>query len=170
MTLIQLATAAGVAPKWVKNAEQVLGFGWDRTPEAAWRLALVREMNIELGLPLTLAVRIARAATRSGIDQGEMVYPGSHEATVGIAVDLRRSRSNFLARLSRALILDVPKRRGRPPRRGPHRLETAAAHGVDISLLRSSLELPVGERLERLDANASFLRSIKREVGGRTKF
>jgi len=167
LTFTQLAVAGGTAPKYVKNAEQILGISWDRNESGAWRLALVSEMNAYLGVPLAKALEIAATAERSD-DQREMVVPASREASIGIAIDSRRARSNFLARLSRALVLEVPRQRGRPQKRAPDPIEAAVAEGVDVDILRSSRALSVAERLDRLDSNAAFIHEMQRSRDHRT--
>ncbi|HEV2148837.1 MAG TPA: hypothetical protein VGR37_15640 [Longimicrobiaceae bacterium] len=41
-------------------------------------------------------------------------------------------------------------------------IQRALAYGIDISLLRSNLQRTVAERLNALDANAAFIRGIRR--------
>jgi hypothetical protein len=79
-----------------------------------------------------------------------------------LVVDLPRYESVFLANLSRALVLETPRRRGRTTRRTRDRVGAASRYGVDINLMRSSLARSPAERLEMLDANVAFVRAMKR--------
>ena len=89
----------------------------------------------------------------------------------GIVVDRARYLSAFNAALSAALEHGGPRRRGpRPtsgvapksPRTRSGALSRAEDYGVDLGLLREGLKLSRAERLSALDANAEFLRAMRK--------
>jgi hypothetical protein len=87
---------------------------------------------------------------------------GGPTGVATVVVDLARYQSIFLANLSRALILETPRRRGRVSESSRHSaLDAARDYGIDIGLLRSALERTPSERLQLLDANAAFLRAAR---------
>jgi hypothetical protein len=162
MTPAQLALAAGVDSKWIRNVRQLLGRPANSGPiEARW-LGLVHELTSTLGCTLAVAAQVADAALAAPIEQRELrISLGqSGEGRVEVVVDLWRDRSVHLARLSRALEHPPAERRGRPPAarrtRGSVR-ERAAGYGVDVDRLRPGLARTPAERLARLDENVAFL-------------
>lgn len=162
MTLAQLALAAGVPPKWIRNVRHLLGRPALTGPAEARWLGLVHELHSTLGCTLVVAARVADAALAAPIEQRELrVSPGElGDGRVQVVVDLWRDRSVHLARLSRALEHPPAERRGRPPAarrtRGSARAK-AAAYGVDVDRLRAGLARTPAERLERLDENVAFV-------------
>jgi hypothetical protein len=84
--------------------------------------------------------------------------------SASLIVDLARYESIFLGNLSRALVHEIPRRRGRPPRRGTKldALATAQDYGVDLDLIRSAIRRTPAERLELLEKNAAFVRDMRR--------
>jgi len=81
-----------------------------------------------------------------------------------VVIDLARYQSTFLANLSRALILETPRRRGRvsgPSRRNA--VEIARDYGIDIGLMRSALNRTPSERLQLLDANVELVRAARKK-------
>jgi hypothetical protein len=158
LSLRQLAIAAGSSTKWIKNAEMLLGLSFPRTPNDAVGVGLIHELHSELDLPLSIARDIAnRVLSTSGRTS---VMPALASGSLRLFVDLNRYRSSFNARLSRALVLGGPKRRGRPRAASSDAIAAAVAHGVDLDLLRDSLRLTPAERLARLDANAAFVGAL----------
>lgn len=150
----------GAAPRWVQNALAVLGSPPRYTEEAAQRLALARLIHNACGMPLVSAYPLAARAlsTWPGALSWEQEGP---EATVTLAIDLERFLSNFAARLSLSRLHYAERRRGRPRKRARRGIPAARAHGLDLSLLESSLRRTTEERLRALDADIEFLRSLK---------
>lgn len=161
MTERQFARAAGADEKWVQNARRLLARRPVNTVAAARALGLTRVLHQELGLPLAAADRIARAALRAGHARVHVHPRAAAGAPVAVAIDVARYRSDFLVRLSRARLLDQPRRRGRRRATPGDPVAAAAAHGVDVSLLRRSLTRSPAARLAELDANAAFLRAVR---------
>jgi hypothetical protein len=116
-----------------------------------------------LGLTLKAAAGAATEALRAP-DSRTLIDAGADPSgSAALVVDLPRYESIFLANLSRALILETPRRRGRTTRRtSRHAVSAASRYGVDINLVRSALERSPAERLEMLDANVAFVRAMKR--------
>ena len=162
MTSAQLAIAAGVPPKWIRNVRQLLGRPAGNGPDEARWLGLVHELHSTLGCTLAVAARVADAAIAAPIEQRELrvSLDATGDGRVRVVVDLWRDRSVHLARLSRAREHPPVERRGRPQaarrNRGSARAR-AAAHGVDVDRLRAGLARTPAERLERLDENVAFL-------------
>lgn len=76
-------------------------------------------------------------------------------------VNLQRYRSVTLANLSRALVRETPRVRGRrKTARDP--IAMAAEYGLDISLMKLALEKTPAERLAALDANRAFVAEMQR--------
>lgn len=162
MTSAQLALAAGVAPKWMRNVRQLLSRPAGSGPDEVRWLGLVHELHSTLGCTLTVAARAADAAIAAPVEQRElrMSLGESGDGRVQVVVDLWREWSVHLARLSRAIERPPAERRGRPAaarrNRGGARAR-AAAYGVDVDRLRAGLARTPAERLERLDENVAFL-------------
>lgn len=164
MTRSQFALTVGASDKWVENAGRLLGRRFKLSlPESVW-LGLVRTLNQDLGIPLTRAAALAAEAIDSG-SGGPVVVGRSDENTVGISIDMPRYLSSHATAVSAALTLGGPRRRGRQTVRSEGKtdaIEKARRYGVDIDLLREGLKLSRAQRLEQLDANAQFVRSIRK--------
>jgi hypothetical protein len=164
MTRAQFARALGADEKWVENAARQLGRRFSGTPAEARRMALVRLLSRDLALPLARADRCAGVLLRHAADE-RAARVAEPDGVVGVEVDLARFHSTFAADLATALRQVQPRRRGRPasrpspPSRDP--LAAAAAHGVDLSLLRESLRRTPAERLESLDEDVAFLAAVR---------
>jgi hypothetical protein len=163
MTPRQLATAAGADLKWLLNSAALLGRSLRQTPADARWWGIVRLLSETLGLPLQPA---AAAATRSLAEAGTARHFSigtDPSESASVVIDLLRFQSIFLANLSRALVRETPRRRGRPstPRSRSDAVDAAARYGVDIGLVRSALQRTPAQRLEILEANAGFLRELK---------
>jgi hypothetical protein len=162
MTLAQVAVSAAADMKWLLNSSAILRRRILYTAADSRWWGLVRVLTESLQLPLNYAARAATASL-SG-ERGAKVQVGadpSHSAS--LQVDLARYRSVFLGNLSRALEHETPKRRGRPAGRtvgGP--IAAARRYGIDLGLLRSALERTPAERLAILEANAAFVRGMRR--------
>jgi hypothetical protein len=163
MTARQTAVAAGADLKWLTNSAALL-----RRPiryhskEAKW-WGLVRLLVDRLGLTLKAAAGAATEALRAPDSRGLMDAGADPSGSAALVVDLPRYESVFLANLSRALVLETPRRRGRTTRHTTRDAVSAASrYGVDIDLVRSALGRSPAERLEMLDANVAFVRAMKR--------
>jgi hypothetical protein len=161
MTLAQFTLATGSDLKWLQNASAILGRDLHRTPMEAKLWALIRLLVSTLEMPLRKALEIARSALEIEKVGVEVVVHPTESRVASVVIDLNRFESVFNANLSAALILDGPKRRGRPKAVEGDPLEHAKEYGIDLSLLQSALALPVATRLERLDSNAQFLRELR---------
>jgi hypothetical protein len=162
MTLAQVAVAAAADIKWLLNSSALLRRRVRYTALDSRWWGLVRLLTQSLQLPLNAA---ARAATASLSDDmaGLVRFDADPSHSASLQVDLPRYRSVFLGNLSRALVHETPKRRGRPVGRtvgGP--IATAGRYGIDLGLLRSALERTPAERLAMLEANAAFVRGMRK--------
>jgi hypothetical protein len=159
MTLGQIAVAIPAPPKWVLNANAVLRLTPSYSTQRARVLALTRLLEQSIGLPLKRAYQLAKETLRKPSDPASWRHesPGGAAAVV---IDRERFLSDFTVNLSRARAGYAERRRGRPPkkRRG---VAAARQRGVDISLLRGSLEQSAADRLRRLDEDAAFTQSLK---------
>jgi hypothetical protein len=162
MTLASFAITCGADPKWVQNTARILGLRLCYTEEEARRLGLVKRLQEELQLPLSVADRLARGALEAG---------GAGEATVGegptarVTVDVPRYLSDFAVRLARSLAHHEPRRRGRRHAGSGDVVTRARRHGWDIGLLRSSLAATPADRIRRLDENMEFVRALRARRG-----
>jgi len=161
MTLGQLAIAAGAEVKWILNSAALLGRRVRHTPADARWWGLLRLLTESLKLPLQLSADVASLALR-GAHTGELSVLTDPSGSASLRIDLRRYQSIFLGNLSRALVLETPRRRGRPARSpGSKTLDSAERYGVDLGLLRAALERTPADRLDMLEANAAFVRSMR---------
>jgi hypothetical protein len=162
MTARQTAVAAGADLKWLTNSAALLGRPLRyHAREAKW-WGLVRLLVDRLGLTLKAAAGAATEALRASDSRAPIDAVADPSGSAALVVDLPRYESVFLANLSRALVLETPRRRGRTTRRTRDTVGAASRYGVDINLVRSSLARSPAERLEMLDANVAFVRAMKR--------
>lgn len=164
MTRSQFALSVGASDKWVENAARLLGRRFKFSLEESVWLGLVRTLNQDLELPLARAAALADEALSIGEDEA-LVVGCSDETAVGVSIDMPRYRSSHAAATSAALTLGGPRRRGRQTTRSKRKtdaIEKARRYGVDIDLLREGLKLSHSQRLEQLDANAQFIRSMRK--------
>jgi hypothetical protein len=164
MTTHQLAIAARADVKWILNSSALLGRPVRRSRADSRWWGLVRLLTGSLGLPLQAA---AEAATRSLGNKDETpkitaIADPSHSAA--LLIDVPRYESVFLGNLSRALVLETPRRRGRPAqlRRGAGAIDSARRYGVDLGLVEAALGRTPAERLAMLEANARFIASMRK--------
>lgn len=164
MTLAQVAVAAAADLKWLLNSSALLKRRIRRTPVDSRWWGLVRLLTESLGVPLDSAASAATASLGAGAGRGIVVTFGRDPShSTALQIDLSRYGSVFLGNLSRALVHETPKRMGRPVARTTGgALLAATRYGIDLSLLRASLDRTPAERLEMLEANASFLRGMRR--------
>ena len=160
MTAHQFAIAAGATRKWVQNASMILGRRFRYTADEAKWLGLIRTLNLGLKVPLHSASDLVMQMRRS---RGATdVLPASDESSVArIVVDRDLYDSIATARLSRALLLEEPRTRGRRPAAATDRVKAAEEYGIDVSLLRDALGRSPGERLAALNENAVFLATMR---------
>jgi hypothetical protein len=164
MTAHQFAVAARADVKWILNSSALLGRRVRHTPADSRWWGLVRLLTESLALPLQAAADAATRSlgTRSGAVRITVIADPSHSAS--LLIDLSRYESIFLGNLSRALVQETPRRRGRParPRGGAASIDAAMRYGVDLGLVRAALQRTPAKRLEMLEANAGFIRGMRK--------
>ena len=162
MTARQTAIAAAADLKWLTNSAALLGRPLRYHAKEAMWWGLVRLLVDRLGLTLKAAAVAATEALRAPDSRALIDVGADPSGSAALVVDLPRYESIFLANLSRALVLETPRRRGRTTLRTRDAISAASRYGVDIHLVRSALERSPAERLEMLDANVAFVRAMKR--------
>jgi hypothetical protein len=162
----QFAAVVQADEKWVENTARALGLSLSYTPREARWMGLVRLLTRDFQLPAARAGELADEALRHPPNTPALSLAAVPDSPATLVIDLARYHSTFSAALSAALHHGGPRRRGRPlPRkraRGHDPVAAAEAHGVDVSLLRESLEQSPADRLARLDANSRFLTGLRR--------
>jgi hypothetical protein len=165
MTGAQFAIAAGCEAKWILNSAALLRKRVRRTPADAQWWGLVRMLSETLRLPLQTAADAATSALEPNQKTRPTVAVMDPSGSVSLSVDLPRYQSIVLANLSRALVHETPRRRGRPPRSSRESpLDSARCYGIDLGLVRAALKRTPADRLEMLEANAAFIRGMKRRA------
>ena len=166
MTARQTAVAANANLKWIVNSAALLGrhVRYDRQQAKWW--GLVWLLTGQLGLSLKAAAAVATVALRGGSSSTHVTAGADPSGSASLIVDLARYESMFLANLSRALVHETPRRRGRPPRLRikSDALTTARHYGVDLGLIRSAITRTPAERLALLEKNAVFVRDMRRRT------
>ena len=176
MTARQTAVAAAADLKWLTNSAALLRRPLRHTPSEARWWGLVRILVADVGMTLKAAADAASTALgvlpdRHGSRKSSppaAMMPAKRDPTgaASLMLDLERYLSTFLANLSRALLLETPRRRGRVKKSSRRTaVDVAREYGIDTGLLLSALARTPAERLELLDANAAFLR----EASGASK-
>jgi len=164
MTARQTAVAAGADLKWIVNSAALLGrrLRYDRQQAKWW--GLVWLLAGQLGLSLKAAAALTTVALHGGSSSTQVTAGGDPSGSASLVVDLARCGAIFLANLSRALVRETPRRRGRPGRRGVNggALANAQRYGVDLDLIRSAIRRTPAERLTLLEPNAAFVRDMRR--------
>ena len=162
MTLAQVAISAAADLKWLLNSSALLRRPIRRTASDSRWWGLVRLLTETLALPLNSAARAATASLADN-DQRLITFGSDPSHSASLQIDLERYGSVFLGNLSRALVHETPKRRGRPVGRSRGgALAAAKRYGIDLSLIRSALERTPAERLAVLEANAAFVRGMRK--------
>jgi hypothetical protein len=162
MTAHQTAVAAGADLKWIVNSAALLGrrLRYDRQQAKWW--GLVWLLTGQLGLSLKAAAALTTVALRER-SSSQVTAGADPSGSASLIVDLARYDSIFLGNLSRALVHEIPRRRGRPPAPGTKgALATAQDYGVDLDLIRSAIRRTPAERLALLETNAAFVRDMRR--------
>ena len=162
MTVHQFAVATGGDVKWILNSAALLRRRIRHTRADARWWGLLRVLAESLGLPLRAAAEATTSSLRDGPSDGENTPITDVSGSASLRVDLNRYQSLFLANLSRALVRETPKQRGRPPGAAKGgAIASAARYGVDISLVQAALARTPAERLEMLDANARLIQAMR---------
>lgn len=161
MTLTQLAAASGVDLKWLLNSSALLGHRLRHTEREARWWGLVWLLDSTFGIPLQRAAGIASEALEHG-PEVVWIRPLSDPSTsASVMLNLQRYRSVAAANLSRALVRETPKVRGRRKLiRDP--IAAAVEYGLDVGLIQSALRKTPAERLRTLDANRAFVDEMQR--------
>ncbi len=161
MNLTQLVAAAGADRKWLLNASAILEKPLSHTPRQAKWWGLVRILDKQFGLELAFAASVANRALSRESDAVPLRASEDPSATAALVIDMARYDSVASANLSRALVRETPKRRGRrSEQRDP--IASARAYGIDISLIEASIKRTPAERLAKLDANRAFVEGLYR--------
>ena len=160
MKLAEFAFLVDADPKWVLNTRTLLGRGVRYSLEVAERLALVRELNRELGLPLPAAWVLAGKALAES--EGAFEQPSS-DGLLTLLIDVPRLRAAVATRRSQLATMHQPRRVGRRRKRVQDPLEHARRHGLDLTLLRANLDRTPKQRLRQLDAMSAFARQVRRK-------
>jgi hypothetical protein len=169
MTARQTAVAAAADLKWLTNSAALLRRPLRHTPDEARWWGLVRLLVTDVGMTLRPAAAAASAAllslpahTKRKLARRARPAAAKQDPTgaAAVVIDLSRYQSTFLANLSRALILETPRRRGRLSESSRRNAVAAARdYGIDIGLMLSALNRTPSERLQLLDANVEFVRA-----------
>ena len=166
MTARQVAIAAAANLKWIVNSGALLRRRLRYNAEEARWWGLVSLLTGQLGLSLKAAAESATVALQGGTNTLQAVASSDPSGSASLIVDLARYQSIFLGNLSRALVHETPRRRGRPARRAIRRdtVTSAQNYGIDLGLIRSALARTPAERLALLEQNAAFLRGLRRRA------
>ncbi|HEY6088828.1 MAG TPA: hypothetical protein VD771_03470 [Gemmatimonadaceae bacterium] len=166
MTARQTAVAAAAELKWIVNSAALLGkrLRYNRDQARWW--GLVWLLTEQLGLSLRAAAAVATVALRGGKTPTLVTAGADRSGSASLIVDLARYESIFLGNLSRALVHETPRRRGRPAQRGikGDALATAQRYGIDLGLIRSAIARTPAERLALLEKNAEFVREMRKRT------
>jgi hypothetical protein len=164
MTAHQFAITARADAKWILNSSALLGRRVRHTPADSRWWGLVRLLTESLGLPLQAAAEAATRSLGAKKDAVGITVTADPSQSASLVIDLARYESVFLASLSRALVLETPRRKGRPAhvRRGASAIDAARRYGVDLGLVNAALKRTPAERLEMLEANAGFIRGMRK--------
>lgn len=162
MTVRQLAIAAGADLKWLTNSAALLRRRLRPNEREARWWGLVKVFVEEIGLSLKAAAAAASNALLPSASTPPVSALANASGSAAVVVDVPRYLSVFLGNLSRALVHEVPRRRGRRPVKRAGSIAAAQRYGVDIGLLRTALERTPAQRLALLERNAAFLRDMRR--------
>ena len=140
----------------------LLGRGVRYTLGVAERLALVRILNRELGLPLPAAWELAGNALTHSDPKGVF-----EQATSGgiatVTVDVHRLRAAVATRRSQSATMHHSRRAGRKPKRASSAIEAARRYGLDVTLLQANLSRSPKVRLRQLDGMAALPTLVRRK-------
>ena len=164
MTAHQFAIAARADVKWILNSSALLGRRVRRTPADSRWWGLVRLLTEWLQLPLQAAAEAASRSLGARNDVLRITVMADRSQTASLVIDLPRYESIFLGNLSRALVQETPRRRGRPSRirSGAGAIGGSRDYGLDLGLIQAALARTPAERLAMLEANAGFIRGMRK--------
>ena len=164
MTSHQVTIAARADRKWLLNSSALLGRRVRHTSADSRWWGLVRLLAECLALPLETAAEAATSCLRAKNGAIKTTVRSDPSQSASLVIDLPRYESIFLGNLSRALVLETPRRRGRQSRTraGAAAIRAAQNYGVDLGLVRAALARTPAERLAMLDSNVEFIRGMKR--------
>jgi hypothetical protein len=161
----QFALASGAEIKWLMNSAALIRRRLTYSvPEARW-WRLVRLLTATLGMPLGTAATFATGSLAASSNR--LITIGADpSSSAALVIDRDRFESIFLGNLSRALVHETPRQRGRRTRaaKGSDALTRARRYGVDLGLIRSSLDRTPAERLALLESNARFVQELQRKT------
>lgn len=162
MRLAEFALLVDADPKWVLNTRALLGRGVRYTVEVAERLALVRILNRNLGIPLPAAWDLAgNALTRS--DAKSVFKQATSGEIVTLTIDVLRLRAAVATRRSQLATMHHSRRAGRKPKRTVSAIEAARRYGLDVTLLQANLARSPKVRLSQLDGMAALPTLVRRK-------
>jgi hypothetical protein len=164
MTSNQVAIAARADLKWLLNSSALLGRRVRHTSADSRWWGLVRLLTESLAQPLETAAEAATSCLRAQNDTTKITVRSDPSQSASLVIDLPRYESIFLGNLSRARVLETPRRRGRQSRAraGAAAIRAAQNYGVDLGLVRAALARTPAERLAMLDSNVEFIRGMRR--------
>jgi hypothetical protein len=157
MTLAEFSILVHADPKWVLNARALLRDSEPYSETAAERLAIIRTLHADFGIPLGRADALAEHA----LESGEVVRIPSLDETAVVEIDVGRIRAAIATRSSQLATMHSPRRPGRP-RTAVTPVRSAKRHGLDIGLLKSNLARTPEARLRQLDAMVAFRSRVRR--------
>ena len=158
MTLAEFSLLVDAPPKWVLNTRALLRDTDPYSMRVAERLAIVRVLNAELGIPLARADRLARAA----VTARSVTRVPLSDGTMTLEIDFGRIEAAVATRASQLATMHEPRRPGRRPGRSVAPVRAAERYGIDIGLLKSNLARSPAARLRQLDAMAAFRSRVRR--------
>ena len=164
MTAHQFAIAARADVKWILNSSALLDRRVRHTPAESRWWGLVRLLTESLALPLQTAAEAATMCLGTRSEAVRIAVMADPSQSASLLIDLPRYESIFLGNLSRALVQETPRRRGRPSRvrSGAGAIDSARRYGVDLGLVQAALRRTPAERLAMLEANAGFIRGMRK--------
>ena len=162
MRLAEFALVVDAQPKWVLNTRALLGRGVRYSIEVAERLALVRILNRELGIPLPTAWQLAGKALAQA-DVEDVFEERSGSGLVTLRIDVRGLRAAVGTRRSQVATMHQPRRAGRKRKRVQDPIERARQHGLDVTLLQANLNRTPKQRIRQLDGMAAFAKKVQRK-------
>ncbi|MBA3646827.1 MAG: hypothetical protein H0W63_11720, partial [Gemmatimonadaceae bacterium] len=137
--MTQFVVAAGADRKWLLNSSALLKRPLRLTPHHARWWGLVRILDKRFGLQLKQAASIANRTLAQRGDDGVFRAEDDPSATATLVIDKMRYDSIATANLSRAIVRETPRRRGRRSS-NQHPLAAARRYGIDIGLIEASLK------------------------------
>jgi hypothetical protein len=150
MNVAQMAIATRSDRIWLDNARRLLGRRMHRTPSGARWWGMVRMLNHELGLPLTLAARAADRVLGSDLAPNRIRISATTDGAMALQLDLQRFLSTSNACLAAAFAFGPTRGRGRP--------RLAPRQKAAVDQFSSVWEIRADDEPDRLDRLARQLR------------